>query len=89
MFVVLQVQEDLRQLRERFVAKDGQISIADFENALAKTEEGLQVGKWLWRSVVAVVGWCVCVCVGVGVRACMCVCVCVLVCVCVCVCVCV
>ena len=45
MFVVLQVQEDLRQLRERFVAKDGQISIAEFENALAKTEEGLQVGK--------------------------------------------
>ena len=67
-FVVLQVQEDLRQLRERFVAKDGQISIAEFENALAKTEEGLQVGNWLWRSVVAVVGWCVCVCV----HACVC-----------------
>ncbi|XP_070208772.1 IQ domain-containing protein H-like isoform X2 [Littorina saxatilis] len=40
--ILVKVQEDLRQLRERFVAKDGQISISDFENALAKTEEGLQ-----------------------------------------------
>ena len=41
------MQEDLRQLRERFVGKDGQISITDFENALAKTEEGLQVSEWV------------------------------------------
>lgn len=40
--ILVKVQEDLRQLRERFSQKDGQISIADFENALAKTEEGLQ-----------------------------------------------
>ncbi|KAL8616663.1 hypothetical protein ACOMHN_031645 [Nucella lapillus] len=40
--ILVKVQEDLRQLRERFVTKDGNISISDFENALAKTEEGLQ-----------------------------------------------
>lgn len=40
--ILVKVQEDLRQLRERFSQKDGQISITDFENALAKTEEGLQ-----------------------------------------------
>ncbi|KAK7478399.1 hypothetical protein BaRGS_00030324 [Batillaria attramentaria] len=40
--ILVKVQEDLRQLRERFSQNDGKISLADFQNALAKTEQGLQ-----------------------------------------------
>lgn len=41
---VFQVQEDLKQLREKLSHGDGKVvSIEELENALSKTEQGLQV----------------------------------------------
>ena len=39
----MQVQDDLRQLREKMSAGGGTINVNDLDRALAKTEEGLQV----------------------------------------------
>ena len=39
----VQVQDDLRQLREKMSNGDGNINMSDLDRALAKTEEGLQV----------------------------------------------
>lgn len=42
--ILLKVQDDLRQLREKIAQGDtGNINIQEFEKALAKTEEGLQI----------------------------------------------
>ena len=43
MFHNFQVQDDLRQLREKMSNGDGNINMSDLDRALAKTEEGLQV----------------------------------------------
>ncbi|KAJ8304824.1 hypothetical protein KUTeg_018407 [Tegillarca granosa] len=40
--ILLKVQDDLRQLREKLTQSDGTINITDLESALARTEEGLQ-----------------------------------------------
>lgn len=43
-FLIFQVQDDLRQLREKIAQGDtSNINIQDLEKALVKTEEGLQV----------------------------------------------
>lgn len=42
------MQEDLKQLRERFIRNpDGQVNICELEDALSKTEKGLQVYKMM------------------------------------------
>ncbi|XP_005098111.1 IQ domain-containing protein H isoform X2 [Aplysia californica] len=40
--ILVKVQDDLRQLREKMSTGDGNISMSDLDRALAKTEEGLQ-----------------------------------------------
>ncbi|GFS10091.1 IQ domain-containing protein H [Elysia marginata] len=40
--ILVKVQDDLRQLREKMAAGGGTINVNDFDRALAKTEEGLQ-----------------------------------------------
>ncbi|XP_059161513.1 IQ domain-containing protein H-like isoform X2 [Physella acuta] len=40
--ILVKVQDDLRQLREKMAAGEGNITAAEVEKALAKTEEGLQ-----------------------------------------------
>ncbi|CAL1540597.1 unnamed protein product [Lymnaea stagnalis] len=40
--ILVKVQDDLRQLREKMAASGGSITAADIEKALARTEEGLQ-----------------------------------------------
>lgn len=44
-----QVQDDIRQLRENLTNKgDGKITIEELENALNKTEQGLQVNIFIY-----------------------------------------
>ncbi|PVD19960.1 hypothetical protein C0Q70_20454 [Pomacea canaliculata] len=41
--ILVKVQEDLKQLRERFIRNpDGQVNFSELEDALSKTEKGLQ-----------------------------------------------